>query len=154
MYTINETNTVAMVCRAEGVPTPRIEWKKTSNSKIVGYGEQLQIVNTSGSDDGTYTCTAINELGSDSREVTLNVQSKPVVLLNIEYSSSQRCRLHFKVSLWPTGFLWFLYLYQAEISIQEIVFIPATFSPRNKASKFCALAMPLKVGQVLGLSDR
>ena len=34
---------------------------------------------------------------------------------------------NFKVSIWRRGFLWFWYIYQAEISIQEIVFIPPLF---------------------------
>ena len=33
----------------------------------------------------------------------------------------------FKVSIWPRGFSWFWYIYQAEIIIQEIVFIPPLF---------------------------
>ena len=65
-----------MVCRANGVPTPKIIWKKTGSGKELGYGEQFVIVRTKGSDDGTYTCTAANELGQDAREITLNVQSK------------------------------------------------------------------------------
>ena len=75
-YTVNETNNVTMICRANGVPTPKIIWKKLGNSKELAYGEQFLIVDTSGSDDGTYTCTATNDLGQDSREITLNVQSK------------------------------------------------------------------------------
>ena len=67
-----------MVCGTKGVPKPKVTWRKISdnNVKIVGYGEKFTIANTKGSDDGTYTCTARNELGSDAKEVTLNVQSK------------------------------------------------------------------------------
>ena len=75
-YTVNETNSVSMVCRTEGVPRPTVYWVKTSNEKRVGEGEQFTIANTSGSDDGKYTCNAKNELGGDSRQATLNVQSK------------------------------------------------------------------------------
>ncbi len=65
-----------MVCRANGVPTPRIIWKKSGSNKELASGEEFSIVHTSGSDDGTYTCTAKNDLGRDSRDITLNVQSK------------------------------------------------------------------------------
>ena len=65
-----------MVCWTEGVPKPKVTWKKSSNDQIVGDGEMFTIVNTTGLDDGKYTCTARNELGTDSKEVTLNVQSK------------------------------------------------------------------------------
>lgn len=76
VYTVNETNNVSMACRADGVPQPTITWMKTGNSEILTHGEQLQIFNSSSGDDGTYTCIAKNYLGNDSREITLNVQSK------------------------------------------------------------------------------
>ncbi|KAJ7323710.1 Hemicentin-1 [Desmophyllum pertusum] len=90
-YTVNETNNVTMVCRATGVPPPTITWFKTGNSKELAYGEQYLIVNTTGSDDGTYTCMAKNELGQDSSEITLNVQ---MILTNgYDRSPSTRLRL-------------------------------------------------------------
>ncbi|XP_068687443.1 protein turtle homolog B-like isoform X1 [Montipora foliosa] len=78
-YTVNETHSVTMVCWTEGVPKPKVTWKKSSNDQIVGDGEMFTIVNTTGLDDGKYTCTATNELGTDSKEVTLNVQTRPVI---------------------------------------------------------------------------
>ena len=74
-----------MVCRAGGVPRPTITWVKVvaGNEKSVGEGEQFTIANTSGSDDGKYTCRATNELGSDSREVILNVQSTSEVVSQV-----------------------------------------------------------------------
>ena len=68
-----------MVCGADGVPRPTITWKKMSSDKIVGKGEEFHIVAASETDDGTYICFAQNELGDDSREVTLKVQSKCLV---------------------------------------------------------------------------
>lgn len=80
--TVNETNNVSMVCRAESVPEPTITWIKTGiTSEILAYGEQFQIVNTRSRDDGKYTCIASNYLGQDSREVILNVQSKYFYLM-------------------------------------------------------------------------
>ena len=76
VYTVNETNNVTMVCRADGVLQPTITWTKASSGKNVGSGEQFHIVNTRSSHDGAYTCTATNELGSDSKGLTLHVQSK------------------------------------------------------------------------------
>ena len=73
-----------MVCGAEGVPEPIVTWRKTSNQKIVGYGKKFTIANTKGSDDGRYICIARNELGDDAKEVTLNVQSKCVVVFIFE----------------------------------------------------------------------
>lgn len=65
-----------MVCRADSEPQATITWSKTGSSEILAYGEQFKIFNTKKHDDGTYTCAARNYLGSDSRKVTLNVQSK------------------------------------------------------------------------------
>ncbi|XP_078379822.1 hemicentin-2-like isoform X2 [Oculina patagonica] len=76
-YTVNETNNVTMVCRANGVPTPEIIWRKSGSNKELASGEEFSIVHTSGSDDGKYTCTAKNDLGQDSREITLNVRTRP-----------------------------------------------------------------------------
>ena len=76
MYTVNETNNVSMICRADSEPHATITWSKTDSGEILAYGEQFQIFNTSKHDDGTYICTARNYLGSDSRKVFLNVQSK------------------------------------------------------------------------------
>ena len=70
---MNETNSVTMVCRAEGVPLPLITWLKSG--KNVGSGQRLQISNTEESADGVYTCRARNELGNDTREIRLTVQS-------------------------------------------------------------------------------
>ena len=76
VYTVNETNNASMVCHADSEPQATITWRKTSNSEIIAHGEQFQIFNASKQDDGRYICIARNYLGSDSREVTLNVQSK------------------------------------------------------------------------------
>ena len=79
-----------MVCRADGVPAPTITWIKTGSSKILGTGEQFVITDTSGNDDGTYRCTAKNELGDDSKDVTLNVRSKFMCTLDV--STIHVCR--------------------------------------------------------------
>ena len=47
-----------------------------SSGKIVGEGEAFHIVAASETDDGVYICFAQNELGDDSKGVTLQVQSK------------------------------------------------------------------------------
>ena len=95
VYTVNETNNVTMVCRADGVPQPTISWTNASSGKNVGSGEQFHIVNTRSSDDGAYTCTATNELGSVSEGLTLHVQSKLFVCsLYIHQYCEYRIRNH------------------------------------------------------------
>ena len=79
-YTVNETCNVTLVCRAKGVPQPRIIWTRSGSIKELAYGEQFLIVNTKGSDDGTYRCIARNDINQqDSKDVILNVQSKYAV---------------------------------------------------------------------------
>jgi len=79
-YTVNETSNVTLVCRAKGVPQPRIIWTRSGSSTKLAYGEQFLIVNTKGSDDGTYSCIARNDIAQrDSVDVILNVQSKYAV---------------------------------------------------------------------------
>lgn len=65
-----------MMCGADDVRRPTIMWEKMSSGKIVGQGEEFAITSTSEDDGGGYTCTARNDLGADSRELTLRVQSK------------------------------------------------------------------------------
>ena len=65
-----------MVCGADCVPRPTITCTKMSSGKIVGEGEAFHIVAASETDDGVYICFAQNELGDDSKGVTLQVQSK------------------------------------------------------------------------------
>ena len=67
-----------MVCGADGVPKPTITWKKISSGRIVGEGEKFHIVAASKTDGDVYICFAQNELGDDSKGVTLQVQSKSV----------------------------------------------------------------------------
>ena len=76
VYTVNESNNITMVCGADVVPRPTITWKKMSSGRIVGEGEEFHIVAASKTDDGVYICFAQNELGDDSKGVTLQVQSK------------------------------------------------------------------------------
>ncbi|XP_073256452.1 uncharacterized protein [Porites lutea] len=80
VYTVNETNNITMVCGADGVPRPTITWKKMSSGRIVGKGEEFHIVAASETDDGVYICFAENELGDDSKGVTLQVQTRPTIL--------------------------------------------------------------------------
>ena len=92
MYTVNETNNASMVCHADSEPPATITWSKTDNSENLAYGEQFQIFNASKHDGGTYICIARNYLGSDSRKVTLNVQSKfntPITCLSHKSSALQ-----------------------------------------------------------------
>ncbi|XP_066025272.1 neural cell adhesion molecule 1-like [Pocillopora verrucosa] len=80
-FTVNETNDVTLTCRAKGVPQPTITWRKIED-ELNCLGEHCIIRNISGKNDGTYRCVARNELGEDWKEITLNVQIRPILLGN------------------------------------------------------------------------
>ena len=76
VYTVNETGNVSMLCRADGLPKPTIIWRKKGSGEVLANGEQFHLLNAQSTDDGSYSCTASNYLGEDTKEVMLNVQSK------------------------------------------------------------------------------
>jgi len=85
-YTVNETSNVTLVCRAKGVPQPRIIWTRSGNSEVLSCGEQFVILNTKGSDNGIYRCIARNDIDQqDSKDIILNVQSKYAVLVSFYF---------------------------------------------------------------------
>ena len=85
----NETNNMQFVCQAIGVPVSYISWyfngvmvnlsdsSKYSNA-LVHLNESiiestLSIINAESSDVGTYTCEAVNIIGSDQSSGVLTV---------------------------------------------------------------------------------
>ena len=66
------------------MPQPRIIWTRSDSGNELANGEQFLIVNTTGHNDGSYRCTARNDIGEqDSVDVILNVQSKYADKVNI-----------------------------------------------------------------------
>ena len=65
-----------MICKANGVPEPTYSWTKGDSQSLFAKGAMLYIANTSYSDAGKYKCTASNEMGKDTKERKLVVQSK------------------------------------------------------------------------------
>ncbi|KAI3368574.1 hypothetical protein L3Q82_025583, partial [Scortum barcoo] len=80
-----ENSQAQLVCAAEGVPQPSLSWEKDGNLLIESTGEytilpsgELIIDIAQPHDAGSYTCVATNEVGQDSRTVTLSVHTHPV----------------------------------------------------------------------------
>ena len=85
----NETNPTQFVCQAIGVPVPYIRWY--FNGVMVNLSDSfnydnssvhlnesiiestLSIINAESSDVGTYTCEAVNIIGSDQSSGVLTV---------------------------------------------------------------------------------
>uniref|UniRef100_A0A096LV94 Neuronal cell adhesion molecule n=1 Tax=Poecilia formosa TaxID=48698 RepID=A0A096LV94_POEFO len=72
-----------MECIAEGLPTPEVSWTKVSGdlpsrrTSFLDFNKTLQIVNVSESDEGDYSCTAKNQLGSAHHIITVEVKAAP-----------------------------------------------------------------------------
>lgn len=66
-------------CKASGIPTPSITWKRLDSDlpdgALVRNG-LLTIPSTGPEDAGTYTCKAVNDEGEDSTNVLLEIIGK------------------------------------------------------------------------------
>ncbi|XP_053349183.1 cell adhesion molecule 4-like isoform X2 [Clarias gariepinus] len=72
---VMEGEAVSLICTAGGNPEPEVTWSFHSQTKATGRRKTtFTIWNTTLADDGVYTCTATNELGSDTRTVSVQVQ--------------------------------------------------------------------------------
>ncbi|XP_070551646.1 limbic system-associated membrane protein-like [Ptychodera flava] len=73
-------------CAATGSPVPVITWTRYKNSlpngDILFHGEELELINMTSTDRGTYQCVASNVVGtaSDTVKVTMNYKPNIIVL--------------------------------------------------------------------------
>nr|XP_055041763.1 hemicentin-1 isoform X2 [Misgurnus anguillicaudatus] len=81
-------DSIQLMCRAEGTPTPEIQWLKDgktlsrtaqSNIKISPDGSTLTVTALHTSDSGKYTCVATNQAGEEDRIFNLNVYVPPLI---------------------------------------------------------------------------
>ncbi|KAI4578501.1 hypothetical protein MJG53_011356 [Ovis ammon polii x Ovis aries] len=77
---------VELVCNANGIPTPLIQWLKdgkpivnseTERIRVTADGSTLNIYGALPSDMGKYTCVATNPAGEEDRIFNLNVYEPP-----------------------------------------------------------------------------
>jgi len=69
-------NKTVLRCNAEGNPKPKFQWlQRLPQEQVVkrGYESELVIEDAGYSDQGEYTCRAINEVGGERREATSEV---------------------------------------------------------------------------------
>ncbi|XP_010587810.2 vascular cell adhesion protein 1 [Loxodonta africana] len=84
--TLQEGDSVTMVCSSEGLPAPKIFWsKKLDNGNLQPLSENatLTLIAMRVEDSGTYVCEGINLIGRDRKEVELVVQGQ---LFTVELS--------------------------------------------------------------------
>uniref|UniRef100_A0A8C1I841 Cell adhesion molecule-related/down-regulated by oncogenes n=1 Tax=Cyprinus carpio TaxID=7962 RepID=A0A8C1I841_CYPCA len=81
-------DSIQLVCRAEGNPTPEIQWLKDGktlsrtaqkNIEISPDGSTLTVTAVHTSDSGKYTCVATNQAGEEDRIFNLNVYVPPLI---------------------------------------------------------------------------
>ncbi|XP_064928861.1 hemicentin-1 isoform X2 [Columba livia] len=84
---------IQLVCDADGVPTPVVQWLKDGKPlasddlqriRITPDGSTLNIASALGSDTGKYTCVATNPAGEEDRIFNLNVYVPPTIANNKE----------------------------------------------------------------------
>ena len=85
--TISVGGSVLYQCRAvAGIPSPEIQWTRqgggrlTSNAEVLS-GGVLRITRVTGSEAGSYVCTATNTAGRATIVTSLNIQKPPTVRL-------------------------------------------------------------------------
>ncbi|XP_072488821.1 hemicentin-2 isoform X7 [Notamacropus eugenii] len=80
---------VRLMCNATGAPKPTLMWLKdgnpvsatgTSGLQIFPGGHVLTLASSRATDSGTYSCVAVNAVGEDRRDVTLQVHLPPSIL--------------------------------------------------------------------------
>ncbi|KAG1669618.1 Contactin [Nymphon striatum] len=80
-----EGGNITIPCRPEGAPNPDYVWRRNGN--IIGGGGDVKILNNGylvinpvgNNDEGTYSCTAKNDLGQDTSSGLLIVLQRPRV---------------------------------------------------------------------------
>ncbi|OWK57262.1 Hemicentin-1 [Lonchura striata] len=77
---------VELPCSAQGIPAPSVSWFRGTSAVPTDGGKFLQspdgalgISSAQLSDAGIYTCVATNSAGSDTAEVTVQVQEPPTI---------------------------------------------------------------------------
>ncbi|XP_052593110.1 hemicentin-1 isoform X2 [Peromyscus californicus insignis] len=84
---------VELVCNADGIPTPHLQWLRdgkpivngeTERISVTADGSTLNIYRTLTSDMGKYTCVATNPAGEEDRIFNLNVYVPPKIRGNKE----------------------------------------------------------------------
>lgn len=73
-----------MQCRAQGLPTPEVQWSREDNRPFFQNIEQLpggllRLTNISYNDEGHYVCTAVNTVGRATLAAQIVVHSRPII---------------------------------------------------------------------------
>ncbi|XP_018408468.1 PREDICTED: hemicentin-1 [Nanorana parkeri] len=106
IFSTVEGNAISLPCKAAGVPTPSIIWKKKGETIVPNNGTvmiesdgSLVLSAPSGEDSGEYSCSAINAAGYATRKVQLTVYVKPRILNTGSPSLQDGSKGHIEISV-------------------------------------------------------
>jgi hypothetical protein len=77
-------NDIAIPCEVEGYPQPSVHWYHddvpvTADERVKIFNQnELRIFNATQGDSGSYRCDALNEYGTSSSSITIQVQGKSI----------------------------------------------------------------------------
>ena len=81
LVTTKQLSTIRQTCQAEGLPPPKISWKRLGKplpvAKTEVKGGNLTIRNLSPTDGGLYECVASNSMGTKNSTMKLVVEQVP-----------------------------------------------------------------------------
>lgn len=84
--TVNEGESVTLICSTDGSPPPKISWKKqlaSGGPQILCEDTSFTIKNVRADDMGHYECEGVNLAGKDKKAVELIVQGKYSFIVNL-----------------------------------------------------------------------
>ncbi|XP_077985497.1 limbic system-associated membrane protein-like [Glandiceps talaboti] len=94
----NSTHTLR--CKGRGSPDPSIVWSRPGrvlpNGDVLYHGDELELVNMTSEDRGTYQCSASNTLGVARESVVITMNYKPKIFV---YRKSVKSELRGKATL-------------------------------------------------------
>ncbi|XP_061607245.1 protein CEPU-1-like isoform X3 [Phyllopteryx taeniolatus] len=77
---VNEGANVTVLCQANGKPQPSVSWKLISSSgDLATDDEYLEIPSITRHRAGTYECTAVNDIDTDTETIDITVNYAPTV---------------------------------------------------------------------------
>ena len=71
-----ESDNVTLECNATGYPVPSIGWIMESTREVVSINNILILSNINRNATGVYQCIAMNNLGNDTKNCTVDVYCK------------------------------------------------------------------------------
>ncbi len=138
-----EGDRVKMVCRANGIPEPRVSWSFNKTKIVVGRGtgggrpagdtSVMSIDNVIVSDSGLYVCLARNEYGQTRQRMRLSVV--PMPKMRREYEAKVGDRVELPCATESDSELNAQYVFRSSIGLSISNFQPSAFGGKRTDSQ-------------------